>query len=354
MNEPSCRIILLAAFALIFAIGCKDIGIDPISNKEYGICYEKFYNYQWEIFTNNMAGSNPQNVSNFPGDDEYPRCSPDGKHIVYSRRPGSGGTILLRYSIKDQINKILTSDSMEAGQRPQWTPNGKICFAYRGPFWTSPWGTYIMDSTGINKKKILDSSATILFYPDSYTFVYIMGTKVGKTNIDNTFDDFILDTRQTLGQSVTVQELNPYTDELLFTFKMSSGASAIAAYGLASKNIRVLLEAEAGFTFYAQVRYSPDYSKLALIEHSDSVEYLSVLENGVKKRFAQILAAVPQTYFSFNPMCFSPDGRYLAYSKMTVHGTGWDQSLFVVDVATGETHYVDEGHHPSWFALENQ
>jgi hypothetical protein len=110
------------------------------------------------------------------------------------------------------------------------------------------------------------------------------------------------------------------------------------------------LTAEEGYTFF-QLKYSNDYSKIALIEHSDNDEYLSVLENGVKKRIVRIPKSSPNIYFSFNPMQFSPDGKYIAYSKQ-VCNTGqwisWTEYLQVVNIATGEVKAIDQGLNPSW------
>ena len=60
---------------LLLYTGCKDGIINPINDNGV-LCYEKLVNGYWEIFTNNISGTNPQNISNYPDDDEYPQWSP--------------------------------------------------------------------------------------------------------------------------------------------------------------------------------------------------------------------------------------------------------------------------------------
>lgn len=75
--------------ALFFLNGCKDNPTTPIDHLitgDYELCYDKPYNGNWEVFINNISGTNPQDISNYlEDDDEYPEWSPDGKYIVYSR-----------------------------------------------------------------------------------------------------------------------------------------------------------------------------------------------------------------------------------------------------------------------------
>lgn len=326
----------------IIIISCKDKITDPFSIGGNVICYEKSYNGHWEIFTSNITGSNPQNISNYSGDDEYPQWSPDGRYIVYSRR----GMVVAVYDTKNKSNTILTSDTMQAGQMPGWMPNGKIYFTYRGPFWASPWATYIMNPDGSDKRKILDLVASIIyFYSDNYTFLYVVDwTKVYKTNIDSTLNEFIVDIN-------AIQGFNPYKEELLISQPTTDGIYVIGTYSIRTKNLVVLLTAEEGYTF-SHLKYSKDYSKIALIEHSDKDEYLSVLENGVKKRLVRIPASSPPVYFSYQPMEFSPDGRYIAFSEQIFHSGQWvsfSTPLFIVDILDGALRQLDdEAHCPSW------
>ena len=53
-----------------------------------------------------------------------------------------------------------------------------------------------------------------MFYSDSYSFLYVIDyTKVYKTNIDNTYNQFLFDFNQTFNQTINIQDFNPYTEE---------------------------------------------------------------------------------------------------------------------------------------------
>jgi len=335
----------------IFIISCKDKITGPCSNGGNILCYEKPYNNHWEIFTNNISGSNPQNISNYADDNEYPQWSPEGRYIVYSRSVSINGPLVIVYDTKNKTEFNLTSDGGGASQMPQWLPNGKVCFGY--PFFWAPYkGTYIMNPDGTNKKKILDSVATIYFYQDSYTFLYVDGTNnVYKTNIDGTVNEFVY-YLGTLNQYVAIQGFNPFTEELLISLKTTDSTDAIALYNINTKNVNILLASEKGYAF-GQLRYSRDFSKIAFVEIETASkkydeEYLSVLENGKKRRLVKLTG---DEWFDYNPMQFSYDGRYIAFSK-NIYQSGqwvsWKSYLYVVDASNGTLHYIDEGISASW------
>jgi Tol biopolymer transport system component len=95
-------IIALLVTLFIFINGCKDKVTGPSSIGGNVICYEKSYNNYWEIYTNNITGSNPQNISNYSNDDEYPQWSPDGRYIVYSRSTSIYGPLVIVYDTKNR------------------------------------------------------------------------------------------------------------------------------------------------------------------------------------------------------------------------------------------------------------
>jgi len=341
------KFLAVLVFIPVF-IGCKDKITPPVIDGDYSLCYEASYNGHSEIFTNNITGTARKDISNYSGDDEYPQWSPDGRYIVYSR---SSGVVV--YDTKTQANTVLTTDSVDAGLMPQWTPNGKIFFYCRSSYDVhDPGATYIMNPDGSRKKKILDSEASIYFYHDSYTFLYIIGTKVYKTNIDNTFNEFVLELPSPgSDQFVTIRDFNPLTGDFLVSTNTIPGSSdAIATYNVETKQFNQLVTAEEGYVLYLQ-KYSNDFSKIAFVEGSSNDEYLSVLENGVKRRLVRIPATTPPVHFSFEPMQFSPDGKYNAFSKQVFQSgqwVSWTEYLYAVDVATGNVQYIDEGFYPSW------
>jgi len=342
---------LIIVVLTLVLIGCEKGITGPGASSGNIICYEKSYNGHWEIFTNNIAGSDPQDVSNYSDDDEYPQWSPDGRYIVYSRSVPVNGPLIYVYDVESKISINLTSDGGGASQMPQWAPNGKVYFGYPY-FWAKYRGTYIMNPDGTDRKKILDSTATIYFYNDSYNFLYVVDyTKVYKSNIDNANSEFLFDISQTLNQQgALIQGFNPLADEFLTSPKTADGKSVIATYGIRTRSLNILLAAEEGYTFF-QMKYSKDFSKIAFVEHSSNDEYLSVLENGVKKRLVRIPASTPPVNFSYEPMQFSPDGRYIAFSKQVFQAgswVSWAEYLYAVDVTSGAVQSIDEGFYPSW------
>ncbi len=351
LDNPVLVIFLVSiSILLLFITGCKDGITNPVINNG-ALCYEKSVNNHWEIFTNNISGTDPQNISNYSDDDEYPQWSPDGRYIIFSRSVPVNGPLIIVYDMKSHTSLNLTPDGGGASLQPQWTPKGKVCFGYPY-YWAKYSGTYIMNPDGSDRKKILDSTATIYFYNDSYTFLYVLEqTKVYKINIDNTVNEFLFDIGQAMNQQIVIQGFNPITEELLISPTDAEGKRAIATYSLITRSVNILLTAEQDYTFF-QMKYSMDFSKIAFIEHSSNDEYLSIFENGNKKRLVQIPASSPPVYFSYEPMAFSPDGKYIAFSKQIFHSDQWvsfSTPLFIVNVNDGTVHQLeDEAHGPSW------
>lgn len=350
-RQTGTFIALIGIFTLIVWM-CKDNITNTIS-LENNLCYKKQHNNKWEIFTNNITGTNPKNISNYSGNDEYPQWSPNGRYIVYSRSISINGPLIIVYDLKNNAENNLTSDGGGASQRPQWLPNSIVCFGY--PFyWAKYKGTYIVKPYESQKRKILNTIPTeIFFYPDSYNFIYTIDyTKVYKSNIDNTFNEYLFDIKQNLNQDLAIQGFNPYTEELLISPKINDSIDAIATYNINTNDLKILLSGEIGYDF-GQIRYSKDYTKIACVEietaSKKDEDYLSVYENGEKRRLVRFTG---DEWFDYSPLEFSYNGRYIAFSKnVTQRDTGWywwKSYLYVVNTITGELHYIDEGRYPSW------
>ncbi len=350
------RIINVSIF-LISIAGCNDKITNPMINGDYILCYEKSYNNHWEIFTNNRSGSNSQNISNYQDDDEYPQWSPKGRYIVYSRSVSMNGPLVIVYDTKDKTEINLVSDGGLAEQQPRWAPNGQVYFAYQRPI-GGKYAVWLMNPDGSNKKMILDSVATsvrteIYFYPDSRTFLYVLDyTRVYRNNIDMTANEYLFDIKQNLNQDLAIQGFNPYTEDLLVSLKITDSTNAIATYNVNSKNVNILLTGENGYAF-GQLKYSEDFSKIAFIEIETASkkydeEYLSVLENGGKRRLVKLTG---EEWFDYNPMQYSYNGQYITFSK-NIYQSGqwvsWKSYLYVVDVSIGTLQFIDEGISASW------
>ncbi len=348
------EIFYLLVVGTMLLVGCKDGSVNPVPSGDYSICYEKSYNGQWEIFTNNISGTDPQNISNYHGDDEYPQWSPDGRYIVYSRRLPSSVVEIVVYDTKTTTNTMLTNDSVNTGLTPQWTPDGKICYFAQSSYDVYDSGaTYLINPDGSQRKKILDFRATIYFYEDSYNFLYFNGTNVFKTNIDNTTNGLVL-TLPPPGseQFITIRDFNPFTRELLVnTNTVANSSSAIVTINAETKQTSIVIIADTGYQLAGQ-RFSKDYSMIVFNELGANDEYLSVLQSGVKKRLIRILFSSPPIHFSSVPMEFSPDSKYIAFSEEIYHSGQWvsfSTPLFLIDVTNAIVWKLDdEAHGPSW------
>jgi len=242
-------IVIIITIISIPFVSCKKGIAEPESSKVNALCYEKPYNNYWAIFTNNIYGSNAINISNYTGDDEYPQWSPDGRYIAFRRSISVFGPLIIVYDLQKNTYTNVTSDGGLADSGPKWTTNGKLYFAYQNPIGSTT-ATYIMNPDGSNKKKILDNSlsfggAKIFFYPDSYSFLYVIDyTKVYKSNIDNTYNQFLFDFNQTFNQTINVQDFNPYTEEFLITLPITSTKNEIGLYSIKTNSFNILLHSD--------------------------------------------------------------------------------------------------------------
>ena len=364
MNPLRLPVIVYAiGWAAVFS-GCGQRLVAPVPNPlpdsvinlpmsgNFILCYEKAVGGYWNVF---ISGVNPVNVSLATGvpynqDDEYPQWSPDGKCILYRRSASIFGPSAHAYDVGNRTDVNLTSDGGVTLLPPQWTPDGRIYCAYQQPV-GNPTCTYLMNVNGTDKKKILDFAADIYFYQDSYSFVYRDGSRWYKTNCDNTVNQIVLDTLPSQNQFITVRDFNPATgDFLVNTNSIPGDSSDIATYNAATRQLTRILKADYGYTVALQ-RYSPDHTKVVFIELGSADQYLSVIDNGAKRRLVHLPKTVPAVTFSYWPMQFSPDGKYVAFSEQ-VFGTGqwinWVEQLYVVDITTRGLQHIGEGFAPSW------
>ncbi|HLP16207.1 MAG TPA: hypothetical protein VK470_08120 [Bacteroidota bacterium] len=337
---------------IMYSIGCKNNITGAGINSEKSICYSKSSN----IYITQFPGGTPHNISQGVQKDNNPQWSPNGRFIVYNRSLSVFGPAVIVYDLQTTNELVLTSDGGMAKQGPRWTPNGKVFFAYQRPI-GSPIGTYLMNPDGTDKKRILDavktdSTTSIYFYPDSYTFLYVLNyTKVYKTNIEGTINEFVGDFEQIFGESFAIQDFNPGTEELFVSTNHGSNEYyTIWAINVKDKGRAIKYQSENGYTLF-QFAFSHDFSKLVAIEHSDSADYLSIVQNNVKKQLV-CYANRRVEDFSWLRAGFSPDGNNVVFTKHLYDLSGpwfsWTDYVCVVDVATGELHSIGEGTTPSW------
>lgn len=340
---------------VINSLNCKHNVTGPSPSPPITGNYQLCYDGYGKIKTNNISGSNPQVVSidSISGQqDQTPQWSPDGRYIVYqSLIPGIGNPFVFVYDLQKGTHTNLTSDGGIASSFPHWTPNGKIYFSYQRPA-LSPAAMYIMNPDGTNKIKISDDSAAVIyFYSDSYTFLSVRGSAIYKTNLDGSLNELVLQLPPPgATQFINVGDFNPFTGELLVNTNTVQGlSSAIATFNAETKQMNLIF-ADSGFLLAGE-RYSKDYSKIVFCElnaMTKSDEFLCILENGTNRRLVELKGGAGSEWFDFNPMEFSPDNKLVAYAKNVTHGVTWTSYLYVVEISTGTTQYIDKGFYVSW------
>ena len=349
---------ILTILSMLFILSlsaCKesinnDVGKEKPFISGYQFCCHKVDNNHWTIYTNDVNGSSPQRISApSDGDDYNPQWSPDGKYIVYQHQIAFEGSQTVVYDVKKGTYTVLTADGNGAGSFPQWTPDSRVVLSYikNGENTTS---TYIVNPDDSNKKKILEfEPKKIFFYKDGYNFLYTAGTLLYKTNIDGINKELIQDIKQ-FPFEASIDGFNPDTEELLMT-KDSASINMIALYNINTKNMRNIYVEPAGIRIFRS-KYSNDFSKIAFLE-DDKEDYLAVLENGVRKRLVSSIGDVITERFSYMPMEFSPDDKFIAFSKRIYNSGGqyisWTEYLFAVNIISGALYFIDKpAYGPSW------
>lgn len=352
-------------FAILIALafisqGCKDgpTGSEAGPFSKYQIVYHKWINDNWEIYLNSSNGKSPKNISNFGYEDSDCMWSPDGKAVAYTHMVKRAADIYL-YNTKTNKNINLTPDETYDAQTPAFSPDGKsIIFSYLKLF-DLPC-TYLMKSDGSEKRKLLDYEAKIYFYEDSYNFLYRPAAVfddrenyIYKTDINRTYNEQVLDLRTLAQNYATVFDFNPRENKLLvLASNEQNKPNFILTFDAASKAIDTLIKASEGRSF-STLRYSHDFSKIALYEWSDDHKTMKLCLYDVNTKLLKHLVEIPSTegWLNFIPPEFSPDGRYLAYVKSVYQsggGISWKSYLYTIELSTGKIQYIDEADDPHW------
>lgn len=351
------KVIILIIFSLLLAFfftSCKESINNDIGNEKpfisgYQLCYNKGDN-GWTIYTNNINNSCPRKISEPSNYDDYsPQWSPDGRYIVYRHEIEFLGPQTIAYNTQKKTYTILTPDGTKSEFLPLWTPDGKVILSYikNGE---STKSTYIVNPDGSNKKKILDiEPKKIYFYDDSYNFLYIDGKLLYKTNIEGTSKELIQDLKL-FPFVFSIDGFNPNTGELLMT-KDTASKSMITVFNVNTKEQRNLYIEPVGTGIY-RTKFSRDYSKIVFLEDGKEEDFLSILESGICKRLVSSPGNMSTESFSYMPIEFSPDNKYIAFSKtIFLDGPGivWVENLFAVDITDGKLYFIDKpAYGPSW------
>jgi Tol biopolymer transport system component len=348
--------LFLVSTLVILISGCRHTVVGPLNQGGSGqyICYEKQVSGRWRIFKADASSGATTDISNY-NDEEYPQCSPNGRYVVFTRDTIVYSRRIYVRDFQTGTYTELTEDGGQATTLPQWTRNGSVYFAYQRPI-GSPTATYLMNPDGTGKRKILGSEAPIYFYSDNYTFLYVNGTQVYKTNIDSSINEFIVDLQPDATHYLTVRDFNSDRGELLVNSNVFPGdLEGIGTYDVNARALTPVVMADSGFlVIYG--RFSRDFSAISFVE-GDTITnhrwFLSIFRDGSKQRLLELDG---KEMFDWSPMAFSPDGKSIAYSKRVLisgQWVSWSIDLYVLNISSMSPTHVDQGENPSW-GLEPQ
>jgi hypothetical protein len=318
----------------------------------YSLCYQRtdtvlqsdgsswFY---FDLYLNNITGTNPKRITNHQNDayDYTQVWSPDGNYIAFSE-PGAPFHVCL-YDTKNDTITFLTPDSID-GSGPSWTPDSKH-IVYNGSG-----GPHVIDRDGSNNRKL--PYYPDYFYSDSYTFLYRAGNSIYLSNLDGTINEFVFNLMSVGRNYVYWYDFDPYTHRILILAGPGSGiGNLLLTYNVDSKALDTVAIADSSWMFL-HPKFSNDYSKIAVIKSNgfERTEKLCLLQNGTETELVAI-DSIQNGGLSFYPLAFSPDDKYIAYSKMTYSGGvtfSFSLSLYVVELLTKEVTFIDVGAPTIW------
>ena len=328
--------------------------IDNIINKnitlykKYHLCYNKSGPEleDWEIYLNTIDGNARKLITkDLVGDSYYPKWSPDGKYIIFRKDKSIGGADIYRYNITTDrmVNLTPNLSSDESATKPEWTPNGeKIVYEYQK---NTEINTFIMDSTGENKKRLMHSPYK--FYNDSYNYIYIKNNSLYKTNIENTYNNLFFNNIDTLGKiNIWIDDINPdsgiilcHEDSCQWTFCRSK---IIKTYNINS-NVLDTIATSDSLHQVAHPSFSSDYSKITYqkVYYSGEVNQIMIYDNNKSEKVFEISGV---DYWFSNSAKFSPHNNYIAFSKNIQSQGEWfnyKSDLYIVNINNHEPKIID-------------
>ncbi len=346
----------------IMAISLCYVRIDSFLSFDY-----KWY-LQWKLHLNNITGTNDKRITNwgYYFEERDAAWSPDAKCIGFTRMDDrtKDRDLFLYNTVNDSLIGLVVSDTMDTAMN-QWTPDGRIIYSSRNKH-ESAISMYIIDVDGSNNRRL--KYLVNYIYPDSYNTLYLVttsskGALLYHSNLDGTVNEFIVDLTTFVSTStggVKIFDFDPKANELFLFLDDPSTAlpNMVAKYDITSQRLDTIAVSDSGWKFY-NPKFSNEFEKTAMTEiHiTDTVNYtskLSILENGTKTTLAEFLhkdETGKTQFIDYNPFAFSPDNKYLAFSKNVVQpGTlvWWISYLYVVELETKQRTLIDCGKLPRW------
>ena len=340
----------------------------------YSLCYQRQdsisyggtdHYLAWSIHLNNITGTNSKTIINWPRHSENPRWSPDGNYIAFTHQDTLGVYHLYLYDTRNDslITNLIPSplDTVESGLA-MWTPDSRLIYGKKNLHEPVPGSWYIMNVDGSNNRQL--SYCPSYVYPDNYN-VLCLGRSVYHSNLDGSVYEFIVDLTQfvsTPNGGVNICGVDPNSNELLLAFDDPSTVlpNMIAKYSMNERRLDTIMVSDSGWKCYNPT-FTNDFKKIEMSEvHiADTVNYtnrISVLD--LQSHDKTILVEFPHKdesgkiqFIDMNTFAFSPDDKYLAYSRDVVQPAlmvWWISYLTVVELSTKHTTQIDIGIDMQW------
>jgi len=348
---------------------------------EYSLCYMRTdtlllpngesYGPEWDIFLSNNTGTKRKNITKWEYTDYEPLWSPNGDYIAFWReKPASVGMdrdLYLYNTYKDTLIGLLPSDTSNTVPTV-WTHDSKDIIFYNTSHINGKSGYFIVNVDGNNCRKL--KYPVSYLYHDDYNTIFSVtqssgGTSVYHSNLDGSVLDSIVDLThfvKTQSGGVSIHDYDPNANELLLGFDDPSTTlpNMFAKYNITEKRLDTVIVSDSGWKYY-NPKFSNDFKKIAFkeVNVADTVNYtnrISVLnlENHIKTvvvEFPHKNESGKYQFIDSSPVAFSPDDKYLAFSKgIYQQGTmaQWILYLYLVELETRQLTFIDIGKKPQW------
>lgn len=122
----------------------------------------------WEIYVMDTTGTNLVNLTNYPGWDQIPVWSPDGKKIAFARAPASWpqeGTFQIWVMNADGSNPVQVTNDPVGAVDPTWSPDGERIAYAGGCCYEETMDIWIVNVNGTGARNVTNSPAVPERYP---------------------------------------------------------------------------------------------------------------------------------------------------------------------------------------------